>query len=144
MELKTLLNLTLDKLLALGYNEKQLDIWKIFTYAVKEKADVWTLTLKADLYLLDYIIRGYSVFRINKLLNVPSKHIFTVAYIWGITPLSDEISIDPTYIYESGLSKESFVKELMIYDVERKIAEICFDNILRFEELKEILHEFEN
>ena len=119
-------------------------LWDAFTSLVQDKAPLYILVLKADLFLLEHIAKGFSIASIHRITGVPSKAIRKVAFTWGFEPLEETLDFDALLVYNRGMTAEQLafkMNELLPIPLELSIYDRIIYNIERYMELQNIVEE---
>lgn len=123
------------------------DIWKAVLSLFSKHEEKYILCLKADLPIIEALVKGFSTSSVANTFAISSKDVFEVSNTWGITPLDFTLDFNPLMVYNIGMTVDSFLAEMNDYlpiPLSRETASIAISNILRYFDLLEFIMEEEN
>src|SRR3989304_8344452 len=87
---------------------KGLTAWDVvYSYLVRQGAEGYLITLKADIEILKLIAEGLSVSSISNRLGTSSKSVLTAANLWGMEPLELTLDFNPFLVYNNEDTPDS-------------------------------------
>lgn len=125
---------------------KGITVWDVVVEYLKSKAEPSVLTLTADLPILEKIASGMSASSISNNFAIPSRDVFEVANIWGMTILDSTLDFSPLLMYNDGMSAVEMmlgINEILAIPISLQTATIIINNIERYNGLLEFLDMWE-
>lgn len=129
------------------HRDREITVWKLFLSIIDGKDNLYILTLKADMPILERLAKGISIGEIAGQLGIRTSDVSDVAKLWGFTPVSLTLDFSPEYVYKVGMSAEIFlteINEILAIPITLDTAKKVVYNIEHLEDLKLFLEDVDD
>jgi hypothetical protein len=124
---------------------KGLTAWDVvYSYLVRQGAEGYLITLKADIEILKLIAEGLSVSSISNRLGTSSKSVLTAANLWGMEPLELTLDFNPFLVYNNEDTPDSLmakINEILAIPINRHTAKTLIYNIEKYYDFIDFIEE---